>query len=135
MPELDELKHSADYYFELQDPANYSSMTLIERTMFEGKDSVLCEARAKIRLRTDRVFRRHLWTAERVPADDDVDDGEGAGTAVLDGYKTFDGLLVPTITRQKAMGIESVITFDSIEFDTVPENAFAVPPQIATLAK
>ena len=53
--------------------------------------------------------------------------GTVPGVAVLDGYKTFDGQLLPTITRQKAMGIESVITFDAIEFDTVPENAFAVP--------
>ena len=38
-PELDELRHSADYYFELHDPASYSSMSLLERTAFEGKDS------------------------------------------------------------------------------------------------
>ena len=134
-PELDELKHSADYYFELQDPANYSSMTLIERTMFEGRDSYSVKLVRKSGFELTEYFDVTSGLLNGFQLTTTSMMGKVPGTAVLDGYKPFDGLLVPTITRQKAMGIESVITFDRIEFDTVPENAFAVPPQIATLAK
>jgi hypothetical protein len=134
-PELDELKHSADYYFELQDPANYSSMTLLERTMFEGKDSYAVKLVRKSGFELTEYFDVTSGLLNGFQMTTTSMMGKVPGTAVLDGYKTFDGLLVPTITRQKAMGIESVITFDGIEFDKVPENAFAVPPQIATLAK
>ena len=133
--ELDELKHSADYYFELQDPANYSAMTLLERTTFEGKDSYAVKLVRKSGFELTEYFDVTSGLLNGFQLTTTSMMGKVPGIAVLDGYKPFDGLLVPTITRQKAMGIESVITFENIEFDTVPENAFAVPPQIATLAK
>ena len=134
-PELDELKHSADYYFELQDPVNYSSMTLLERTNFEGKDSYAVKLVRKSGFELTEYFDVTSGLLNGFQLTTTSMMGKVPGTAVLDGYKTFDGLLVPMVTRQKAMGIESVITFQNVEFDTVPENAFAVPPQIATLAK
>ena len=82
--------------------------------MFEGKDSYAVKLVRKSGFELTEYFDVTSGLLNGFQLTTTSMMGKVPGTAVLDGYKTFDGLLVPTITRQKAMGIESVITFDSI---------------------
>ena len=36
--ELDEMRHSADFYYDLHDPKSFASATVVERAPFEGRD-------------------------------------------------------------------------------------------------
>ena len=54
---------------------------------------------------------------------------------VVSDYKSFGGVLTPTVTRQRMMGLESEMTITSITFDPVDPKAFDLPPAIAALAR
>ena len=55
-------------------------------------------------------------------------------TTIHSEYKAFGGVMTPTITRQKMMGLESITTIDTMTFDAVDAKAFALPDAIAALA-
>jgi hypothetical protein len=56
-------------------------------------------------------------------------------TAVLRAYQKFQSLQFPTTLVQRALGIEQILQISSYEFDVVPPDAFALPPQIKALIK
>ncbi len=56
-------------------------------------------------------------------------------TTIVSEYKSFGGVLTPTITRQKMMGLESVTTTTGVTYGPVAPSAFALPVAIAALAK
>jgi hypothetical protein len=60
--------------------------------------------------------------------------GEVAVEVEVSDYKTFDGILFPTRSRQKAGGQQVEINITSITTDQpFPEGAFELPPEIKTL--
>jgi len=56
-------------------------------------------------------------------------------TEILGNYKAFGAVKLPTSVRQRALGFETEITITNIEFDTVPADAFDLPPVIKALIK
>jgi len=53
--------------------------------------------------------------------------------SVLRDYKKFGSLMQATALVSKTMGIEQIVKITSIEYNTVPVNAFDLPPQIKAL--
>lgn len=134
--ELDQLRYSADFYSELYDSDSYTSARVLERAPFEGRDCYTVQLVRKSGLELTEYFG--------------VDDGLKRGTrmnstspmgtvpgvlTVLDDYKDFGGMRMPTTARQRAMGVESVLTIERVEYDRVLPDAFALPPAIAALVK
>jgi hypothetical protein len=134
--ELDEVRYSADFYSDLYEPASYTSMRVVERAPFEGRDCYTVQMVRKSGLELTEYFN--------------VDDGLKRGTrmnstspmgtvpgvvTVLDDYRAFGGVKMPTTARQRAMGVESVLTIERVEYDRVPADVFALPPAIAALVK
>ncbi len=56
-------------------------------------------------------------------------------TTTTEDYKPFGGVLTPTISHQKMMEVESVMTLTDITFDAIDPKAFDLPVQIAALVK
>ena len=50
-------------------------------------------------------------------------------------FKKFGDLTLPTVATQSVLGMQQVLTFTSYEFNTVPANAFDMPPVIKALIK
>jgi hypothetical protein len=133
--ELEEKKFDADFYDELHEGDRYSSMTTVERTVFEGRPCY--------RLRLVRK------TGGEDTAFYDVETGLKAGgiqtretqmgkvtaTIVESDYRKFGNLMHATKATLSAMGIQQVITLSVIEYDNVPDSAFDLPPAIKTLLK
>jgi hypothetical protein len=133
--ELDELKHSADFYDDLHDPAKFESITVLSRGPFEGQD---CYAVKLVRLsgfEYTEYFNVSTGLIAGVKMDATSQMGTVPVTTVVTEYKPFGGVLAPTVSRQKMMGLESVTTIDSVTFDPLPADAFALPPAIAALIK
>lgn len=132
--ELDEFRHSADFYDELHDPAKFKSITVVGRTQFEGQDVY------EVKLVRDSGFEyteffsveSGLMVGGKLNASSHM--GQTPMTSVITEYKPFDGLLLPTVTRQRTMGLEQVITVGSVSFDAVDPKTFELPPVIAALA-
>jgi len=49
-------------------------------------------------------------------------------------YKEFDGNLYPTLTKQKAMGAEQVLTVTEVDFSEIDPSVYALPEAVKTLA-
>jgi hypothetical protein len=56
-------------------------------------------------------------------------------TIVYREYKAYGALTYPSKVIQRVLGIEQVVTFTTLEFDTVPVTAFDMPPVIKALIK
>jgi hypothetical protein len=56
-------------------------------------------------------------------------------TNLIGAYKDFGGQKIATRIAQQAMGQEQVMTLTSVEYDTVPDSAFAMPPAIKALTE
>jgi hypothetical protein len=56
-------------------------------------------------------------------------------TEILSNYKAFGTVKLPTTIRQRALGFETEITIADVAFDTVPADAFDLPPVIKALIK
>ena len=56
-------------------------------------------------------------------------------TEIIEEYKEFGRLRLPTAVTQRALGFETQIRIATFEFDTVPPTAFDLPPAIKALIK
>lgn len=56
-------------------------------------------------------------------------------TSVIRDYRPFGDLRLPTTLVQKALGFEQVVKIVSYDFNSVPSETFALPPQIKALIK
>ena len=131
--ELDELRHSAEFYSELKDPSQFSSSAVLERTTFEGKDCYVLKLVRRSGIEVTEYYEvgSGLLVGSQMNSTSAM--GSIPTTVVVDDYKEFGGVLMPTRVRQRAMGVEWVLTTTSVEHDTVPAGAFALPAAIAAL--
>jgi hypothetical protein len=134
--ELEEIRQTADFYYELHDPKDFSSMIVLERAPFEGRDCYTLELVRKSGFKLVEYYdvSSGLMAGVRMSSSSAMGVVPNVLT-VLDGYKSFGGILTPTIARQRALGIESVLTIERIEYDNVPESALALPAEVAALLK
>lgn len=131
--EADEFKHSADFYDDLHEASKFKSITVVGKGPFEGQECY------EVKLVRDSGFEyteyfsvaTGLIVGGKLKASSQM--GEVPVTTVSGEYKAFDGVLVPTVTKQKMMGLEQVVTISSVSFDPVDPSEFALPPAIQSL--
>lgn len=134
--ELDEMRTMADFYYDLHPPGTFVSATVVERTAFEGRD---CYAVKLVRASGFEVLEYYdaqtsLLAGFRMNSTSSMGTVPSVVT-VLEDYKPFGGVLTPTRARQRAMGIESVMTITSIDYEPIPAAAFTPPAEIQALRK
>jgi hypothetical protein len=131
--ELDELRHSAEFYSELKEPSEFSSSAVLERTTFEGKDCYVLKLVRRSGIEVTEYYEvgSGLMVGSQMNSTSAM--GSIPTTVVVDDYKEFGGVLMPTRVRQRAMGVEWVLTTTSVEHDTVQAGAFTLPAAIAAL--
>lgn len=134
--ELDELRHTADFYYDLHDPGTFISATVLERVPFEGRD---CYTVKVVRKSGFEVLEYYdagtgLLAGFKMTATSSMGTVPSVVT-VLEEYKPFGGVQTPTRARQRAMGIESVMVVTSVDYTPIPASAFAPPGEIQALRK
>ena len=132
--ELDELKHSADFYDDLHDVSKFSSVKVVGRTTFEGHDCYELHLVRASGFEYTEFFDVYSGLLAGVKMNASSQMGSVPVTTVVSEYKSFGGILTPTLTRQKMMGLESLTTITSVVFDAVDPQEFTLPPAIAALA-
>lgn len=133
--ELDQARLDANFYGELREPADYASITTVEKTAFEGRPCY------KIRLaRRDGGEDFDFYdvaTGLRAGSINTRESPMGSMTAtsIESDYKKFGKLLQPTTVATRTMGVEQTITIATIEYDGVPPAVFDPPAEIKALIK
>jgi hypothetical protein len=133
-PELEELRYSADFYDDLRDPSKYASAIVVSQGPFEGEDCYEVKLVRKSGFTYHEFFSVKTGLLSGVKMNVTSQMGTVPVTTVHSEYKTFGGVMTPTVSRQKMMGLESVTTIDAMTFDSVDAQAFALPAAIAALA-
>lgn len=133
--QLDQTKEDYNFYAVLHNPTNFQALETVELTDFEGQPCY------KLRLlRKSGAEDFEFFDAKTGLQRGTILEREGpAGTVkvinVLSDYKKFGELLMPTKLVQKMLGMEQVITLNSMEFDTVKDSSFEPPLVIKNLVK
>jgi hypothetical protein len=131
--EADEFKHSADFYDDLHEPSKFTSITVVGKVPFEGQEAYEVKLVRGSGFEYTEYFSvdTGLIIGGKLKASSQM--GEVPVTTSSGEYKAFDGVLVPTVTKQRMMGLEQVVTVTSVSFEPVDAAEFALPPAIAAL--
>jgi hypothetical protein len=133
--ELDDIKRTFDETLGMSDLDKlYPTATTLGREPFEGKDAW------KLLLGTptgrsvtgyfDPVTKMQVGMEVKMPSVV----GEIPATVTFEDYADFGGFKFPRKSRQTAMGVAMVTTFDSIRINVADFPTIAPPPEILALA-
>lgn len=135
--QLEEKKFDSDFYSELRDASRYASITTVERTTFD--DRACYKVKFVHKGGNEDVEFYDVETGLRAGAEirREVPGGMGVvnSTMTLRDYKRFGKLLSPTRQTVRAMGVDQVVSVESIEYDTVDPKVFEPPEPIKALIK
>jgi hypothetical protein len=131
--EADEFKHSADFYDDLHEASKFKSITVVGKGPFEGEECYELKLVRHSGFEYTEYFSVNsgLIVGGKLKASSQM--GEVPVTTLSGGYKAFDGVLVPTVTKQRMMGLEQVVTVTAVSYEPVDAAQFALPPAIAAL--
>jgi hypothetical protein len=133
--QLEQRKLDSDFYSELQPDGRYESMTVVEKTTFEGRPCY------KIRLvrrgggedfqfyDVETGLKAGSITTRETPL------GAVTGTTVERDYRKFGKLLQPTKLTQSIMGVQQIMSITTIDYDQVDPSVFELPAVIKALIK
>ena len=131
--QLSQIRETADFYTELHSADKFKLMETVELTEFEGKSCY----KVKLISKAGREYAE-FFDAETGLLAGNLGEQEMPGTkveqiTVFSNYKTFGDLLLPTRTAIRMMGFEQVMTYDSVEFNSVDEAIYALPDDVKAL--
>jgi hypothetical protein len=133
--QLKQIGETADFYTELHRAEKFTSMETVELTEFQGKPCY----RVKLVTKTGREYAEFFDQQTGLLAGDVGEQEIPGGTAeqitVYSDYKRFGDLLLPTRTATRIMTFEQVMTFESVEFNTVDETVYELPEEVKALLK
>ena len=133
--ELEEARYAADFYSDIYRPADYASMTVVGRGPFEGRDCFTVKLVRPSGFESVEYFdaQSGLRIGGRMTSTSMMGSVPDVVTAFGE-YREFGGILIPVTATQRAMGVESLLTLERIEYDTVRDDELKPPPAIMALA-
>jgi hypothetical protein len=135
--ELAARKASANFYesFGLYDLDAYTSVKVVEQTMWAGEEAYKVEMVRKVGPTSNVYFSKAtgLFIGSQSTVVSPM--GNLEVVAVASDYKSFGKVKLPTKLTQSQAGQDVVITFNDVQFDVVKDDAFALPPAIQALVK
>jgi hypothetical protein len=131
--ELDQLRYEADFYAPLHEEKNFKSMETVETASFEGRE---CHKLKCVRLSGEEVYE-YFDTHTGLLYATEMNQASPLGTmkvvSIAQEYKSYGGMQIATKSVQKMMGLSQTIQLNSVDFDSVSEEIFALPEKIKTL--
>jgi outer membrane lipoprotein-sorting protein len=135
--ELTNRKESSSFMesFGVFDPARFTSMEVVEKTTFAGEEAYKVKMVRKVGPVSNEYFSvgSGLRIGSQTTAVSPM--GEIEINAVVSDYKEFGGIKMPTKMAQSQAGQDIVMTFSNISFNTVKDDAFAIPEAVKALIK
>ncbi len=132
--ELSDMARQADFFAILHEAKNFKSMENLGKVDFEGEE---CH---KLKLvHTDGSEVTEFYSVKTglqsgFTGTQESSFGPITATSVNHEHKQFGDLTLPSRVTQKMVGLSQTMIVESVEFDTVPESTFALPPEIKALA-
>jgi hypothetical protein len=130
---LDSFKTQADLHAVLNPEKYIKARETVEKTQFDGQDAY----KVKVTTLGGEEYFEFFDAASGLVIGQirTVENPMGSveTTNYVGDYKMFDGQLLPTKTRQAAMGMEQILTVKTIEWKVADPTIFELPKEIKAL--
>jgi hypothetical protein len=130
---VEQMAAQAEFDQALHNPADYQSMELLGAEEFSGEDCYKVKLVHKTGFESTEYFSKKTGLQKGFTATQDSPLGTITATTVVGEYKKFGDLLLPSRVTQTAAGIETLMTIDEVEFDTVDPSVFEPPAEVKAL--
>jgi len=133
--QLDQMRQQADFLGPLNVEAYVDSASVVEETEFGGK---MCQ-KVRVVTKWGEEYFEFYDVATGLPAGSIRTQESPMGgietTSVLSDYKDFGGILGASRTVQSMMGMDQIITVNTVEYDTVDSTVFELPSEIKAMMR
>lgn len=133
--QLKQMQQQADFYSSLYPEGQISGLETVAEEVFEG---VACY-KVKVTTAWGESYHEFFDKATGLMVGSQRNQESPMGSVdivtVVSGWHEVEGMRVPFKSVQRTMGIEQVITVDSVNALSVPDSVFALPPEIRALLK
>lgn len=133
--QLKQISRIADFYIELHRAEKFTSMETVELTEFQGKPCYKVKLMSKTGREYAEFFDQQTGLLTGNVGEREMPGGTAEQITVFSDYKRFGDLLLPTRTATRVMTFEQVMTYESVEFNTVDEAVYELPEEVKALLK
>ena len=130
---LQQMQQSADFYSMLYPERLFASFETIGEEDFEGVPCYRVKVTTTWGEEYFDFFDRNTGLIVGTIRTRATGMGDQEATSLVSDWQTVGGVLVPHKSVQRAMGMEQIMTFTSIESMDVPDSVFALPAEIQAL--
>jgi hypothetical protein len=133
--QLHQFRQQADFLGPLNVEAYIDSASVVEETEFDGK---MCQ-KVRVVTKWGEEYFDFYDVATGLPAGSirtqESPMGAMEATTVVSDYKDFGGILGASRIVQSVMGMDQIITINTIEYETVDLAVFELPDEIKAMMK
>jgi hypothetical protein len=133
--QLEERAFDAEFYDELKTPERYTSITTIEKTMFEERPVYKLRLVKKTGGEDIEFYDVETGLKAGGVATRESPMGAMQGTTSYTDYKKFGVLRQPSTLKMTTLNVQMVMSIAAIEYDRVDHAIFTPPAQIKALIK
>lgn len=133
--QANQTRQQADFYSALYQDDQIASLETVADTTFEGTAAY----KVKVTTTWDESYHEYfdkqtglMLGSERTQASPM---GNIEFVTTVSDWRKIEGMLVPFKSVQRMMGMEQVVTIDSVQVTKVPDSTFVPPPEIQALIK
>lgn len=128
-------QQQADFYSSLYPEDQITALETVADTTFEGTASY----KVKVTTAWGETYHEFFDKSTGLMLGSQRTNASPMGNVdiltLVSDWRTVEGMLVPFKSSQRTMGIEQLVTIDSVEVTTVPDSVFVPPPEIQALIK
>ena len=130
---MEQLKTEANWLSDAEYERRYTEMQTIAREDFHGFDCLVAQVTNPAGEVSKVYFEYETGLARGADRMATTAAGPMQIISVIRSYGKFDGVLIPTETEiiMPAHKMSQVMTVDQVEYDTLEESDFDLPPEIA----
>ena len=131
--QLDQMKREADFFNSVDILKNFDTSKTVGIADFGGEKCHQIKLTSSDGI-TNAYYSVETGLARGSKAVAATPQGEIPSITTISGYKDFGGVMTPTLTVVEAMGQKQQIVTESVSYDDLPTEEFALPEAIKTLA-
>jgi len=131
--ELEQLRAQADFYRNLYPAEDYTSMKVLEKADFGGRPAYKMELVRTTGVTTTEYFDVETKLLLGMEMEQETPMGPVPVTLRMEDYEDFEGFRIATRTVMEMMGMEQIMTVESVEYDNLEPDTFAPPESIQAL--
>jgi len=133
--QLRQLQQQADFYSSLYPDTQIAALETVGTETFEGAACYNVKVTTTWGETYNEFFSTETGLQMGSRRKQESPMGAVEIVAVSSDWRVVEGMKVPFKSVQRTMGIEQIITVDSVSVVSVPDSMFALPPEIQALLK